>query len=353
MTDESSLPATSTVAVEDLPADHGAGVARPHAGPEHRAATRWTWLRRTAWVVYLGVVGTTAAVDGPPTDRLNIAILIVVALMITRLGQSWRRLGQVILDWLPFTLVLLAYDQTRGIADRIGLPLHVADVVGWEKAISFGTVPTVWLQQHLYDPHHVYWYDALCTLIYTSHFLATPVLAATLWLRERAAWLRFISRVIVLSVAGLVTYVLFPEAPPWYASRHGVIADHVARLSARGWSWFHIGDLRTMLANAQKDGSNPVAAMPSLHVAFACLVALFIATRLQSRWRVLLAAYPLAMAFTLVYTGEHYVVDLIAGLAYALVVHLGLARFERRRAATRQHAPAPVPAPSTAPSSAR
>ena len=58
--------------------------------------------------------------------------------------------------------------------------------------------------------------------------------------------------------------------------------------------------------------------MPSLHVAFAALVALFIASRLHSRWRWLLALYPVAMGATLVYTGEHYVLDLLAGIAYAL-----------------------------------
>jgi membrane-associated phospholipid phosphatase len=85
------------------------------------------------------------------------------------------------------------------------------------------------------------------------------------------------------------------------------------------------------LDKAQSAGSNPVAAMPSLHVAFAVLVAIVIGRRLRSRWRVLLALYPAAMGFTLVYCGEHYVLDLVAGTAYALAVHLALSRWEARR----------------------
>ena len=149
----------------------------------------------------------------------------------------------------------------------------------------------MWLQHHLYNPDHVYWYDALCTLIYTSHFLVTPVLAAVLWIRNRALWLRYITRVIVLSVAGLITYVLFPEAPPWLAARDG-LTEPVARLSARGWIWLHASNVHSALATAQNDGSNPVAAMPSLHTAFATLVALFIGLQLRSRWRWLLVLYP-------------------------------------------------------------
>lgn len=295
----------------------------------------WRGVRRGVFAVYALVLLSVVLSVGVPIGRQAIALIIVVGLSIGAIGVGWRRFAQVLLDWLPFTLVLMAYDKTRAVADVLGMPLHVSDVVTAEKWLCFGAVPTVWLQRHLYNPAHVYWYDALMTLIYTSHFLATPVLAAVLWLRSRAAWLRFISRVIVLSVAGLVTYILFPEAPPWMAARDGVIAQPIDRLSARGWIWLHAGNVKHALAHAQDDGTNPVAAMPSLHVAFACLVALFVASRIRSRWRWLLTLYPLAMGFALVYLGEHYVLDVVAGLAYALAVHFGLSRWERRRAARR------------------
>ncbi len=287
--------------------------------------------------MYLAVVVGIVIVVGVPTGRLTLAVLVVVGLLLTSIGRGRRRAVQVVLDWLPFSGVLLLYDRTRGVADSLGIALHEGDIVHAERWLFGGTEPTVWLQQHLYNPAHVYWYDALCTLIYTSHFLATPILAAVLWLRDRTAWLRFISRVVLLAVAGLVTYCVFPEAPPWYAARDG-FSPPVARLSARGWTWFDLGDVKRTLADAQSGGSNPVAAMPSLHVAFATLVALAIAARLRTRLRYLLALYPVAMGFTLVYCGEHYVLDLLAGVGYALAVDLALRRWEirhwRRKAAT-------------------
>ena len=64
--------------------------------------------------------------------------------------------------------------------------------------------------------------------------------------------------------------------------------------------------------------SNPVAAVPSLHAAYTLLVTLFLWR--VARWaRPLLALYPLAMAFALVYTAEHYVFDILLGWAYTLV----------------------------------
>jgi membrane-associated phospholipid phosphatase len=291
----------------------------------------WHRVRLTAYTAYFAALVWIVIAFGIPTARLQLAAIIMTGLLLTSIGHSWQHSARVVLDWLPFTGVLVLYDRTRNVADALGIELHEADVLRAEKWLFGGSEPTVWLQQHLYHPAHVYWYDALCTLVYTTHFLATPILAAVLWLRDRSLWLRYITRVILLAVAGLITYCLFPEAPPWLAARDH-LTDPVARLSARGWIWLHAGHLNQVLANAQNDGSNPVAAMPSLHVAFAVLVAIFVAERLRSRWRWLLVLYPAAMGYTLVYCGEHYVLDLVAGVAYAIAVHLGLNRWEARRA---------------------
>lgn len=295
----------------------------------------WRRVRLAALALYVVVIVVIVARSGVPTGRISLAVLIVSGLLISRIGEGWHRLALVLVDWLPFTLVLMAYDKTRGLADALGTPLHEADAVRWEQWLCGGHIPTVWLQQHLYSPHHVYWYDALTTLVYTSHFIATPVFAAVLWLRERTQWLRYITRVIALSVAGLITYTLLPEAPPWMAARDHFIHTPIERLSARGWIWLHLGNVNELLEHAQESGANPVAAMPSLHAAFAALIALFIGARLRSRWRYLLVLYPLAMGYALVYLGEHYVIDVIAGYVYAIGAYAAVSFWERRRAAAK------------------
>jgi membrane-associated phospholipid phosphatase len=313
----------------------GVSLSSLYAGTEPtQVSPGWQRVRLLAFTGYVAVLAWIVIAEGVPTRRASLAVIVITGLGLTSIGRTWRHTAQVVLDWLPFTAVLMLYDRTRGVADRLGISLHERDIVRAEEWLFGGTEPTVWLQHHLYNPAHVYWYDALCTIIYTSHFLATPILAAVLWLRDRALWLRYISRVVALSFAGLITYCLFPEAPPWMAARDGLTAP-VARLSARGWIWLHLGNVNATLAHAQNDGANPIAAMPSLHLAFAALVALMIGTRIRSRWRYLLALYPAAMGFTLVYCGEHYVLDLVAGLAYAWAVHAALNRWERRR---RRHA---------------
>jgi membrane-associated phospholipid phosphatase len=306
--------------------------AAPEAPPD-LAVRDWTRIRRRAGWGYLAALVLLVVFVGVPTDRGSLFLIILAGLGITCLGQGWRSFGRVVRDWLPFTLVLVAYDVSRGIATLVGLPLHEADLAAGDRWLFHGTLPTVWLQQRLLDPGSPHWYDAVATLIYTSHFLATPIVAAVLWLRNRETWLAFIRRVIVLSVAGVVTYVFFPAAPPWYAARDGVIPP-VIRASARGWLWLHLNHAGNLLSEGQL-ATNPVAAMPSLHTAFATTIAVFVGTRLRSRWRLLIVAYPLAMGLSLVYLGEHYVVDLIAGVIYALAVHLLVSRWERRRSVAR------------------
>ena len=312
----------------------GGDLQRERAAPRLLQYLDWRHLRWVAYAGYAAVLVALVVHYGVHTGWGTLAIIFGIALLLSTIGRSWRDSLRVVVDWLPFITVLVLYDRTRGVAQSLGISVHEGDIVHAEKWCFGGVEPTNWLQHHLYNPTHIHWYDVLVTLVYTSHFVATPILAGVFWLRDRALWLRYIVRITALALAGLLTYCLFPEAPPWLAARDGLI-DPVARLSVRGWSALNAEGLKDLLSQAQNGGSNEVAAMPSLHLAFAVLVALMVGFRIRSRWRYLLTLYPLAMAFTLVYTGEHYVLDLVAGLAYALTVHYALnlweARWRRRR----------------------
>ena len=126
---------------------------------------------------------------------------------------------------------------------------------------------TVVLQRH-WDAA---WWEALAALIYGSHFVVTPLVLGVLWLRNRRRWGRYVRMVLALSAAGLATYVLYPAAPPWLAAKDGVI-EPVRRLSATGWEVLGLPHAGALLADSQGQ-VNQVAAVPSLHTAFAVLTA--------------------------------------------------------------------------------
>lgn len=97
------------------------------------------------------------------------------------------------------------------------------------------------------------------------------------------------------------------------------------RISTLGWDYLHL-DLAGQLTVVGQQGSNPVAAMPSLHAGCSLLVALFFWPLANTVWRAVLVGYVMLMAVTLVYTGEHYVVDVVAGWATAgLAIAVGAA----------------------------
>ena len=75
--------------------------------------------------------------------------------------------------------------------------------------------------------------------------------------------------------------------------------------------------------------------MPSLHAAFALLITIYFWRMVPPAVRPLLAAYPVAMAFALVYTGEHYVTDCVVGWIYTVVAYWGVNRLADRRAQRR------------------
>lgn len=299
--------------------------APPEPEPEPVAAPI-PWRKWAGWIgfaAYLGVLVWFVYRHGLPMDRIGQTAWIVAGILAAGLGRTWHQHLRVFADWLPLLAALVLYDFSRGLADGLGMPIHVGDLLDLERTLFGGHVPTVWLQEQLLDLDRIYWYDSLISIVYFSHFFVPWLLAAIFYFVSRPLWSTYIKRVLLLSYAGLLTYILLPAAPPWYAEHEAHLIDvPVYRLSGRGWWELGLDRAGDWLAQAQ-EWSNQVAALPSLHAAFAMLVAVAL-WPVARFWvlRIVIALYPLAMAFSLVYAGEHYVVDVLLGWLYVAVVVL-------------------------------
>ena len=286
-------------------------------------------------MLYFAILIGFVAEVGLPTDRIEQTIWIVAGIATARIGRPLRDHMQALLDWAPLLAALLLYDYTRGIADTVGMPLRVSELVDFDAWLFGGTVPTVLLQDHLYTPGEVHWYDVIVGIVYMSHFVVPWVLAAAFYVASRERWWKYIRMVLALSYAGLATYILVPAAPPWYAASAGVIDSTVWRNAAEGWWNSPIADwlglqFAAVWFQRQSAGVNDVAALPSLHAAFALLVAVAL-WPVAKHWalRIPLALFPLAMGFTLVYGGEHYVLDVLLGWAYVAAISLAFHAWDR------------------------
>ena len=273
--------------------------------------------RRTVTIAAAGGVLYCAAVTlyliirgGFPTPDFLIPPLLLPAL-VARRGRAF------VVDWTPFLLLLLAWEATRGIADTLGMPVQFTGPVTAEKLLFFGTVPTVALQEALFAPERgARWFDWLGAFMHSLHFVLPVAFGFVLWLRARALYWRYVASVLALFLLGFVGFVLYPQAPPWMAGEIDVI-PFVHRIS-----------VETMLTLPTADGliyvyqhirPNNVAAMPSLHAALPLLLTLIL-WKLNRRLALCGAVYTVLLSFFLVYHGEHYVVDIIAGWALAVLV---------------------------------
>jgi membrane-associated phospholipid phosphatase len=301
--------------------------------------------------VVIAFTGTSAIV-GFPTGR-EIITLWMLAVLLAACGgdvRLWRRV--VVRDWVPLFAVLFAYDLLRGLANKVGgwmfdlprwvssteIPVttaraHLTEPLAADRTLFDGTVPTVWLQQHFYDVGVAHWYDRIALPVYLSHFVVSLVLAVVLWCVNYRLFRSYLVTLVALTAMTLVTYVLYPAVPPWMAALnhhlpavHRVVEDTLSVLDAE------------TLSSVVEQGtaySNPVAAVPSLHAAVPMMLLLFFWREVRARSRLLLALYGLLMALTLVYTGEHYVVDVLLGWSYAAATVVGVRVVTRVRGRSR------------------
>ena len=284
------------------------------------------------WVPVAYVVASAVMVFslGVPTSKDLVIIWFAVGMAAFSITDLRRRIPRFAIEWGPFIAVLFLYDRLRGFADGLVFPAREIPQLRVEAALFGKPIPTVWLQSHLWHgPNDIQWWDYLTWFIYLTHFFATLVVAAILWTWAHDKFSRFATMVCVLALTGFATYALYPAVPPWLAAQHGNVGES-NRLIGLVWQHVPIAHYGSLFEKGQSYANN-VAAMPSLHAAYALLVTLYL-WRLVPRWaRPLLAAYPPAMAFALVYSGEHYFVDCLAGWVYATAAFVAVnVWFERR-----------------------
>ena len=291
----------------------------------------------------------SVAFAGVPTGREWLTLWILITLLAAVGGDVavWRR--AVVRDWLPLLAVLFAYDLIRGIANEVGGSLfdlqrwrsnpdnvlsvaraHLIEPLRVDEWMFGGQTPTVWLQHHLYDAGVAHWWDRIAVPLYLSHFLVSLILAIVLWCVNYPVFRRYLGTFVTLTLITLATYLVYPAAPPWMASLNGQLPPIgrvvPATLAVLG------GDTVSSAVEKGAAYSNPVAAMPSLHAAIPMMLALFFWKRVRWWLQGALALYAVAMGLVLVYTGEHYVIDVLAGWLYAAASVAAVNAFTRTRA---------------------
>jgi membrane-associated phospholipid phosphatase len=220
--------------------------------------------------------------------------------------------------WAYVSAYKSPHDDPEAQARRV----HVTYPIVADRALGLGELPTVRLQRAIahVGPEGAEWrlHDRVLVWAHWMWFMVPHGTVAYILLRDP----RRFPRAAVLTYAvfdiGASAYWLIPTAPPWYAATAaaGPGEPGVRRMMVEYGEFFWRDGWSSLYSVF---GGNPLAAMPSLHFATSVMAALLLA-EVGPVAGALGFAYAAALGFALVYLGEHYVVDLLGGVALVALV---------------------------------
>jgi len=221
------------------------------------------------------------------------------------------RLKVFLRDWFLFIGFIYLFDSLRGsifiLTCKLNLPVYSLYVIKAEKFL-FGAVPSVVLQNWFLespDPSRFTWFEKFITVAHGSHFVAFLIVGFVIWLYKSRYFRCFKISFYMVTFFGLLGYFAVPTVPPWMAANIFSLLPRLVRFNAVIYNMV-IPDITSGF------DTNPVAAMPSLHAAFPILLGIIV-WRIF-RWKAFpFYFYVFLMLFAIVYTGDHYVVDILAG----------------------------------------
>jgi membrane-associated phospholipid phosphatase len=205
--------------------------------------------------------------------------------------------------WFGF---YLAYQVARGVADRDAARAFENGLKVIDLERQAGALFEVSLQGFLGSSELLI--HAASWTYWLSQFAVLGIALLWVYLRRTESFFPFRNTVLVANLIGLVGYVLLPTAPPRMFPDLGFV-DTLAVFS-------NVNHSSTLIAFA----SNPYAAMPSLHAADAFIVGIAMALIVR-RWifKALWLAWPLWVSFTVMATGNHFWLDIAAGVVVAAI----------------------------------
>jgi membrane-associated phospholipid phosphatase len=287
-------------------------------GRTRRRFGPWQRIQLAAALIAPVIVGVTSLrkrLGVPPVVALPIASLAPLAAIVATPSRSRVRYAAAgaAYMWLFGVSWEMPADDTGSQRRRLRLdyPLRLDSLIGG------GVPPGLRLQRALSDSERVTLFDKAVTVIYGSWFLPHALLGYVL-LRHHEYVPRAAGRLTATYHLTVPFYWIVPTAPPWWASEHGGRMDGDLRRVVRGVVCDVLG--RPPPAPGNSPG-NPWGSMPSDHIASAAITAMAL-WEVGVLYGIFGWAYVAGAAFAVVYLGEHYVTDVLAGLAIATAVDL-------------------------------
>jgi tetratricopeptide (TPR) repeat protein len=295
----------------------GAKKRRRAAAPSHPAAQHAPPApgdRALILVVAVYVAALVAMVAFNRYVFLLKSLVLPGLLLAALLSGRFKRFAS---DWAVFLGAVVFADFCRGLVFALTThferPMYLGYVLAWERWLCLGTVAPVGLQRLRASLSNPAWLDTFFVLVYSSHFVFFLLFGFAVWYFRRAAFRMYAIALATVMYAGVVCFFFVPTIPPWAAANEFLVLPPIVQIVRT----FYNVRLPQLVAAFDV---NPIAAMPSLHAALPAMCAL-LALRIWGRRGLAVLAYAAVVWLTVIYLGEHFLVDVVAGVALALVVY--------------------------------
>jgi hypothetical protein len=250
---------------------------------------------------------------GYNTDQLVLSVIFCTGYFASAISRKFM------IAFVIFIVYWIIFDYMKAFPNYAYSPVSILQLHQAELSIfgihQNGIVVT---PNEFWFNHSTTFLDILSGIFYLCWIPLPLAFAAGLFFKDKKTFLQFSLTFLLVNLIGFVIYYIYPAAPPWYFQKYGSAFFANTPGNSAGLQRFDdyldVGIFKSIYAKS----SNVFAAMPSLHVAYPMIV-LYYGIKKKMGWiNVLFALVMAGIWFAAIYTGHHYVLDVVAGIACAI-----------------------------------
>jgi membrane-associated phospholipid phosphatase len=258
----------------------------------------------------IGYLLMAAALIGYKPDQLVLVLLFNTLFYLSGLTRRF------ILGFTVFIVFWIIFDSMKAFPNYRYNTVHIESIYRLEKKL-FG-IDGQTLNEY-FSAHRSTLADVVSGCFYLCWIPLPLAFSGYLFYRDKQLYFRYALTFLLVNLLGFIIYYAYPAAPPWYVEQYGFgFYPHTPGNTAglgRFDSYFHIRVFSALYSKS----SNVFAAMPSLHASYPLTVFYFgMKYRLGWKKNILFGLIMVGIWFAAVYSGHHYLLDVLAGIACAL-----------------------------------
>jgi len=264
-------------------------------------------------IVSIGYLTTISFLTGL---RVEHWIIIIAINLLFYSGKGGRRF---ILGFAIFAVFGMLYDVMRSFPNYLYHAVDIEPLYSLEKQLfgieMQGTRLTL---NEFFATNHNVLADFFSGFFYINWMPVPLAFAVYLYFKHRTLFLHFSLTFLFVNLIGFSIYYIHPAAPPWYVSQYGYALNFNTQGSAAGLTRFDQLLSFNVFGSIYSKNSNVFAAIPSLHCAYPVIVVCYGLKAKCGKFNYLFGLFMLGIWFAAIYSGHHYLIDVIIGILCAV-----------------------------------